>query len=100
MYVCFKYEEVLDLTNPVTTLGAGACSFGTVVLSNTVFMEWNIRESEQGSVAMWDTIFRVGGVAGTELSTKNCHQFGNQAHEKYYWSNSMSGDNYRRFWRI
>jgi hypothetical protein len=28
------YLMVLDLTNPVTTLGAGACSFGTVVLSD------------------------------------------------------------------
>jgi hypothetical protein len=57
---------------------------GSGPTAGVVLMEWNIRESKQGSVAMWDTIFRVGGAAGTELSAKNCHQFGNQDHKKYY----------------
>jgi glucan 1,3-beta-glucosidase len=56
---------------------------GSGPTAGAVFMEWNIRESTQGSVAIWDSIFRVGGAAGTELSEKNCHKFGNQAHEKY-----------------
>ncbi|KAF2396068.1 pectin lyase-like protein [Trichodelitschia bisporula] len=40
-----------------------------------IFMEWNIKESHQGSAAMWDTIFRVGGAQGTDLLEKQCHQF-------------------------
>jgi hypothetical protein len=35
-------------------------------------MEWNIAESSQGSAAMWDAHFRVGGAAGTDLQYKDC----------------------------
>jgi hypothetical protein len=56
---------------------------GSGPTAGAVFMEWNIHESEQGSAAMWDTIFRVGGAVGTGLSETNCHQFGKQSYEKY-----------------
>lgn len=29
-----------------------------------VLMEWNIAQSSQGSAAMWDSHFRVGGAQG------------------------------------
>jgi glucan 1,3-beta-glucosidase len=40
--------------------------------AGAVLMEWNVHEESQGSVAMFDTIFRVGGAMGTDLTTQNC----------------------------
>jgi glucan 1,3-beta-glucosidase len=37
-----------------------------------VLMEWNVKESTQGSAAMWDAHFRVGGAAGTDLDLATC----------------------------
>lgn len=37
-----------------------------------IMMEWNVQEASQGSVGMWDTHFRVGGSAGTELQQQQC----------------------------
>ncbi|KAH7303636.1 exo-1,3-beta-D-glucanase [Stachybotrys elegans] len=37
-----------------------------------VLMEWNMAESSQGSAAMWDTHFRIGGAQGTGLTAKDC----------------------------
>lgn len=37
-----------------------------------ILMEWNVHESGQGSAAMWDSHFRVGGAAGTDLQLKDC----------------------------
>jgi hypothetical protein len=53
--------EISDMI--FTTKGATA---------GAVLMEWNIAESSQGSAAMWDAHFRVGGAAGTELQYKDC----------------------------
>jgi hypothetical protein len=41
--------------------------------AGAILMEWNVHEDEQGSAAMWDVIFRVGGALGTELTMKECH---------------------------
>lgn len=35
-------------------------------------MEWNVHQKEQGSAAMWDCIFRVGGAVGSDLGMWNC----------------------------
>jgi hypothetical protein len=51
---------------------------GSGATKGAIFMEWNIKQSSQGSAAMWDIIFRVGGAAGTELLELTCHQFGKQ----------------------
>ncbi|KAH7309716.1 pectate lyase superfamily protein-domain-containing protein, partial [Stachybotrys elegans] len=40
--------------------------------AGAIMMEWNVRESSQGSAAMWDSHFRVGGAYGTELTMKEC----------------------------
>ncbi|KAL4864036.1 hypothetical protein BDV12DRAFT_201538 [Aspergillus spectabilis] len=37
-----------------------------------ILMEWNIHESTQGSAAMWDSHFRVGGAEGSDLQMDNC----------------------------
>ncbi|KAI0384726.1 pectate lyase superfamily protein-domain-containing protein [Hypomontagnella monticulosa] len=40
--------------------------------AGAVLMEWNIHESSQGSAAMWDSHFRVGGASGTNLQLADC----------------------------
>jgi len=37
-----------------------------------IMMQWNIQETTQGSCGMWDTHFRVGGSAGTDLQLQDC----------------------------
>jgi glucan 1,3-beta-glucosidase len=37
-----------------------------------ILMEWNVHESSQGSAAMWDSHFRVGGAQGTNLQLADC----------------------------
>ncbi|KAF9890404.1 hypothetical protein FE257_006072 [Aspergillus nanangensis] len=37
-----------------------------------ILMEWNVASATQGSVAMWDVHFRIGGSAGTELQSDKC----------------------------
>jgi glucan 1,3-beta-glucosidase len=41
--------------------------------AGAVLMEWNVHEESTGSAAMFDTIFRVGGAMGTDLTAQNCH---------------------------
>jgi glucan 1,3-beta-glucosidase len=40
--------------------------------AGAILMEWNVHESKQGSAAMWDSHFRVGGAAGTNLQLADC----------------------------
>ncbi|KAH7219761.1 pectate lyase superfamily protein-domain-containing protein [Fusarium oxysporum] len=40
--------------------------------AGAIMMEWNVHESGQGSAGLWDTHFRVGGAAGTDLTVKDC----------------------------
>jgi glucan 1,3-beta-glucosidase len=40
--------------------------------AGAVLVEWNVHESSQGSVAMWDCHFRVGGAIGTHLQRAAC----------------------------
>ncbi|KAI5922256.1 pectate lyase superfamily protein-domain-containing protein [Camillea tinctor] len=37
-----------------------------------ILMEWNVHESTQGSAAMWDSHFRVGGGYGSDLTIEEC----------------------------
>ena len=39
-----------------------------------ILMEWNVADSSQGSCAMWDVHFRVGGTAGTKLQIDKCQK--------------------------
>jgi glucan 1,3-beta-glucosidase len=39
-----------------------------------ILMEWNVADSSQGSCALWDVHFRVGGTAGTRLQIDKCQK--------------------------
>ncbi|KAH7309114.1 LysM domain protein [Stachybotrys elegans] len=53
--------EIQDMMFTVSGPTAGA-----------VLVEWNARESSKGSVAMWDSHFRVGGAVGSKLRKADC----------------------------
>jgi glucan 1,3-beta-glucosidase len=57
--------EISDMLFTVKGATAGA-----------ILMEWNVKETSQGSAAMWDSHFRIGGAAGTDLSLADCPQAG------------------------
>jgi glucan 1,3-beta-glucosidase len=40
--------------------------------AGAVLMLWNIQEDKQGSAAMWDSHFRVGGAVGSNLQAADC----------------------------
>ena len=41
-------------------------------LPGLVMVEWNMAADDQGSAALWDSHFRVGGAAGTKLQVAQC----------------------------
>lgn len=53
--------EIQDLMFTVSGATAGA-----------VLVEWNTHESSQGSSALWDSHFRVGGATGSHLQVGDC----------------------------
>ncbi|RFU25830.1 hypothetical protein B7463_g10508, partial [Scytalidium lignicola] len=53
--------EISDMLFTVSGPTAGA-----------ILMEWNIAQSSQGSAAMWDSHFRVGGAIGSNLQFEDC----------------------------
>lgn len=73
-----------DEKNPIPMLQVGKeGEKGTVEISDitlqtkgpapgAILMQWNLVEQEQGGAAMWDTHFRIGGSAGTELQSDKC----------------------------
>ncbi|KAK8029256.1 glucan 1-3-beta-glucosidase [Apiospora marii] len=44
--------------------------------AGAVLMEWNVAAAQQGSAAMWDSHFRVGGATGTDLDVEHCPKSG------------------------
>ncbi|KAF3902986.1 hypothetical protein ABW20_dc0106112 [Dactylellina cionopaga] len=40
--------------------------------AGAIVMEWNVKQSTQGSAAMWDSHIRIGGAAGTSLRAEDC----------------------------
>ncbi|KAH8816004.1 pectate lyase superfamily protein-domain-containing protein [Xylogone sp. PMI_703] len=73
-----------ELLNPTPMIQVGKLGdVGSVEISDmlftvrppsagTVLMEWNIQANSQGSAAMWDAHFRVGGAVGSNLQAANC----------------------------
>ncbi|KAJ5461211.1 uncharacterized protein N7458_002763 [Penicillium daleae] len=73
-----------DASNPQVMVQVGKVGdSGVIQISDMLFtvkgatagcilMEWNVHESTQGSAAMWDSHFRVGGAAGSNLQMGNC----------------------------
>jgi glucan 1,3-beta-glucosidase len=37
-----------------------------------IMMQWNVQGASNGDVGMWDTHFRIGGTAGTQLQQDTC----------------------------
>ncbi|KAH7305819.1 pectate lyase superfamily protein-domain-containing protein, partial [Stachybotrys elegans] len=50
--------------------------------AGAVLMEWNVHESAQGSAGLWDTHFRVGGAAGTDLTANDCPKLSGKVNPK------------------
>ncbi|KAI0831502.1 exo-beta-1,3-glucanase [Trametes gibbosa] len=42
------------------------------VAPGAIVVQWNVHSNEQGGAGMWDTHFRLGGAAGTNLLASNC----------------------------
>jgi hypothetical protein len=73
-----------DVNNPEPVVQVGQPGdAGVVEISDVLFtasgatpgavlVEWSVHEASQGSAAMWDSHFRVGGALGTGLDTANC----------------------------
>ncbi|KAH8803504.1 pectate lyase superfamily protein-domain-containing protein, partial [Xylogone sp. PMI_703] len=73
-----------DSSNPAPVVRVGqAGQSGIVEISDVLFstaqttpgavvVEWNIHESSQGSAAMWDSHFRLGGAFNTGITGGNC----------------------------
>ncbi|PYH80406.1 pectin lyase-like protein [Aspergillus uvarum CBS 121591] len=40
--------------------------------AGVVLVEWNVRQTLQGSTGMWDSHFRVGGAIGSDLQASQC----------------------------
>ncbi|KAJ7310028.1 glycoside hydrolase family 55 protein [Mycena albidolilacea] len=53
--------EISDMV--ITTTGGSAGAIG---------IEWNIKESTQGSAGLWDVHIRLGGTKGTNINSANC----------------------------
>nr|GAT59631.1 predicted protein [Mycena chlorophos] len=71
---------------PVVQVGAPGSS-GIMEISGIIFsvigptpgaivVEWNIKQTSQGSAGMWDSYIRIGGSAGTNLQASNCPSSG------------------------
>ncbi|KZT11301.1 glycoside hydrolase family 55 protein [Laetiporus sulphureus 93-53] len=73
-----------DQSNPTVMVQVGDTgSTGTLEITNMMFstqgstpgaivVEWNVAADTQGYAGMWDTYFRLGGAAGTDLQTAEC----------------------------
>ncbi|PGH27695.1 hypothetical protein AJ80_00710 [Polytolypa hystricis UAMH7299] len=57
--------EIQDMMFTVSGATAGA-----------TLVQWNIHQSTQGSVGLWDSHFRVGGAAGSDLQVNKCPKQG------------------------
>lgn len=73
-----------DALNPKVMVQVGKSGdVGSIEISNmlyttrgptagAVLVEWNVKADSQGSAAMWDSHFRVGGALGTDLQKEQC----------------------------
>lgn len=73
-----------DPNNPQAVFSIGNVGdIGKVEISDLIFetqgpqpgaimMKWNVQGANNGDVGMWDTHFRIGGTAGTQLQQDTC----------------------------
>jgi hypothetical protein len=59
--------------------GPGAQSFQSAVTyakhdvaPGAIVVEWNVKQTHQGSAGMWDSYIRLGGAAGTNMQQSQC----------------------------
>ncbi|CAK5279353.1 unnamed protein product [Mycena citricolor] len=83
-----KGPAFADMNNPQVVVQVGAPgSSGIMEITDIIFstvgpapgaivVEWNVHESTQGSVGMWDSHIRLGGAAGTNLELAQCSATG------------------------
>ncbi|KAJ6488401.1 exo-beta-1,3-glucanase [Mycena vulgaris] len=68
-------RPVIRVGNPGDT---GSVEMSDMVVATTggsagaIGIEWNIKESSQGSAGMWDVHVRLGGVKGTNIDAGHC----------------------------
>ncbi|KAF7595626.1 hypothetical protein BBP40_005374 [Aspergillus hancockii] len=79
-----------DENNPIPMLQVGQVGdTGSVEITDlalqtkgpapgAILMQWNVADVSQGSAAMWDVHFRIGGSAGTQLQSDKCTKTPNQ----------------------
>ncbi|KAK0458521.1 exo-beta-1,3-glucanase [Desarmillaria tabescens] len=87
-----KGSAFQDQNNPQVVVRVGAAgSQGTVEISDIVFhspgaivVEWNVKETSQGSTGMWDSHIRLGGAAGTGLEASTCPSSGAGGYNNCY----------------
>jgi hypothetical protein len=77
-----------NINSPVPVVQVGAAgSSGVVEISDIIFstigptpgaivVEWNVKQSSQGSAGLWDSHIRLGGTAGTNLQASQCPSSG------------------------
>ncbi|KAF4951438.1 hypothetical protein FSARC_12921 [Fusarium sarcochroum] len=76
-----KFENMTK-PRPVVRVGVpgntGVAEIQSVIFTvrgptaGAVLLEWNVRESFQGSAGLWDSHFRVGGAEGSDLQASDC----------------------------
>ncbi|KAJ7684646.1 exo-beta-1,3-glucanase [Mycena polygramma] len=83
-----KGSAFQNVNSPIPVVQVGASgSTGVVEISDIIFstigpapgaivVEWNVKQSSQGSAGMWDSHIRLGGAAGTNLQASNCPSSG------------------------
>jgi hypothetical protein len=78
--------ENINSPVPVVQIGTSG-STGILEITDIIFstigptpgaivVEWNVKQSSQGSAGMWDSHIRLGGAAGTNLQASQCPSSG------------------------
>ncbi|ORY13862.1 pectate lyase superfamily protein-domain-containing protein [Clohesyomyces aquaticus] len=86
-----EFFSNMDDPKPAFQVGKKSGDKGTFEMSDciittkgpapgAILMEWNIA-AENGAAGLWDTHFRIGGFAGTELQSSNCKKNPESAHD-------------------
>ncbi|KAJ7261316.1 exo-beta-1,3-glucanase [Mycena haematopus] len=83
-----KGSAFQNINSPIPVVQVGASgSSGILEISDIIFstigptpgaivVEWNVKQSSQGSAGLWDSHIRLGGAAGTNLQASNCPSSG------------------------
>ncbi|KAJ6581152.1 exo-beta-1,3-glucanase [Mycena capillaripes] len=85
-----------DINNPQVVVQVGAPgSSGILEITDIIFstigptpgaivVEWNVKQTTQGSAGLWDSHVRLGGATGTNLQNSNCPSSGSGGFDNCY----------------